>query len=365
MKLFARINLSSVALRRGILVSTFALAVAAICGCRESDVVIYDGDPDNIVWGSIGTDSTWREAFAGVVDPKNECFHTLQKLKPANGKEDGLYVLREYDFSGVLRWERKLEGYLQVHPSGFIVSGGGLYLWHNVIVEVDVKPPEIINGTERRYVMTDTDHEEFRRYDLKTGRYSIVRFGEKDWGNESTSLHFAYCNNGIVVLARHGPYVRTDPNGVPCPPPRGIRRRKDDAGGVFRVGHDGVVTKIISEQDHRASRLELVPGWSAAYFAVKTVNGDVRIYDMDCKLVHHVRLSKTHPDFVADDLFVTYVWADDETIVCKNTITEGKYGMLAISAKTGEVREAKASEFKEAWRSGVRLRGPLRIKERF
>ena len=39
--------------------------------------------------------------------------------------------------------------------------------------------------------------------------------------------------------------------------------------------------------------------------------------------------------------------------------------MLAISAKTGEVREAKASEFKEAWRSGVRLRGPLRIKERF
>ena len=33
------------------------------------------------------------------------------------------------------------------------------------------------------------------------------------------------------ALARHGPYVRTDPNGVPCPPPRGIRRRKDDAGG--------------------------------------------------------------------------------------------------------------------------------------
>ena len=230
---------------------------------------------------------------------------------------------------------------------------------------MDVKPPEIINGTECRYVMTDTDHEEFRRYDLKTGRYSIVRFGEKDWGNESTSLHFAYCNNGIIVLARHGPYVRTDPNGVPCPPPRGIRRRKDDAGGVFRVGHDGVVTKIISEQDHRASRLELVPGWSAAYFAVKTVNGDVRIYDMDCKQVHHVRLSKTHPDFVADDLFVTYVWADDETIVCKNRISEGKYGMLAISAKTGEVREAKASEFKEAWRCGVRLRGPLRIKERF
>lgn len=195
----------------------------------------------------------------------------------------------------MLRWERKLEGYLQVSPSGFIVSGGGLYLWHYVNVEVDVKPPEIINGTERRYVMTDTDHEEFRRYDLKTGRYSIIRFGEKDWGNESTSLHFAYCNNGIVVLARHGPYVRTDPNGVPCPPPRGIRRRKDDA----------------------------------------------------------------------DDLFVTYVWADDETIVCKNRITEGKYGMLAISAKTGEVREAKASEFKEALRSGVRLRGPLRIKERF
>lgn len=86
---------------------------------------------------------------------------------------------------------------------------------------------------------------------------------------------------------------------------------------------------------------------------------------MDCKLVHHVRLSKTHPDFVADDLFLKYVWADDETIVCKNRITEGKYGMLAISAKTGEVREAKASEFKEAFRSGVRLRGPLRIKERF
>ena len=175
--------------------------------------------------------------------------------------------------------------------------------------------------------MTDTDHEEFRRYDLKTGRYSIVRFGEKDWDNESTSPHFAYCNNGIVVLTRHGQYVRTDPNGVPCPPPRGIRRLKDDAGGVFRVGHDGVVTKIISEQDHRASRLKLVPGWSAAYFAVKTVNGDVRIYDMDCKQVHHVRLSKTHPDFVADDLFVTYVWADDETIVCKNRISEGKYGM--------------------------------------
>ena len=350
---------------RMLLVSSLALVAAAICGCRGSDVVIYDGDADKIVWGSIGTDSTWREAFAGVVDPKNECFHTLQDLKPANGKEDGLYVLREYDFSGVLRWERKLEGHLQVSPSGFIVSGGGLYLWHYVTVEVDVKPPEIINGTERRYVMTDTDHEEFRRYDLKTGRYSIVRFGEKDWGNESTSLHFAYCNNGIVVLARHGPYVRTDPNGVPCPPPRGIRRQKDDAGGVFRVGHDGVVTKIISEQDHRASRLKLVPGWSAAYFAVKTVNGDVRIYDMDCKQVHHVRLSKTHPDFVADDLFVTYVWADDDTIVCKNRISEGKYRMLAISAKTGEVREAKTSEFKEAWRSGVRLRGPLRIKERF
>ena len=40
-------------------------------------------------------------------------------------KDDGLYVLREYDFSGVLRWERKLEAYLQVYPSGFIVSGGG------------------------------------------------------------------------------------------------------------------------------------------------------------------------------------------------------------------------------------------------
>ena len=112
-------------LTKTILVSSFALAAAAICGCRGSDVVIYDGDADKIVWGSIGTDSTWREAFAGVVDPKNECFHTLQDLKPANGKEDGLYVLREYDFSGVLRWERKLEGHLQVSPSGFIVSGGG------------------------------------------------------------------------------------------------------------------------------------------------------------------------------------------------------------------------------------------------
>jgi hypothetical protein len=53
----------------------------------------------------------------------------------------------------------------------------------------------------------------------------------------------------------------------------------------------------------------------------------------------------------------------------RNTQTKGRcgrwYGMLAISAKTGEVREAKTSEFKEAWRSGVRLRGPLRIKERF
>ena len=62
---------------------------------------------------------------------------------------------------------------------------------------------------------------------------------------------------------------------------------------------------------------------------------------------------------------VRNVWVDDETIVCKNRISERKYGMLAISAKTVEVREAKASEFKEAWRSGVRLRGPLRIKERF
>ena len=110
---------------RNVLVSSLALVAAAICGCRGSDVVIYDGDADKIVWGSIGTDRSWREAFAGVVDPKNECFHTLQDIKPANGKDDGLYVLREYDFSGVLRWERKLEGYLQVSPSGFIVSGGG------------------------------------------------------------------------------------------------------------------------------------------------------------------------------------------------------------------------------------------------
>ena len=68
--------------KKAILVLSLAFAVAAICGCRGSDVVIYDVDADNIVWGSIGTDSTWREAYAGVVDPKNECFHTLQALNP-------------------------------------------------------------------------------------------------------------------------------------------------------------------------------------------------------------------------------------------------------------------------------------------
>ena len=58
-------------LTKTILVLSLALMAAAICGCRGSDVVIYDGDADKIVWGSIGTDSTWREAFAGVVDPKS------------------------------------------------------------------------------------------------------------------------------------------------------------------------------------------------------------------------------------------------------------------------------------------------------
>ena len=56
-------------LTKTILVSSFALAAAAICGCRGSDVVIYDGDADKIVWGSIGTDSTWREAFASTIFP--------------------------------------------------------------------------------------------------------------------------------------------------------------------------------------------------------------------------------------------------------------------------------------------------------
>ena len=107
-----------------ILVSSLALAVTAICGCRGSDVVIYDGDTDQIVWGSIGTDCTWREAFAGVVDPKNECFHTLQDLKAANGTNAGLYMLRGDDCAGGLRWEWQREGCLHVSPSALIVSGG-------------------------------------------------------------------------------------------------------------------------------------------------------------------------------------------------------------------------------------------------
>ena len=57
MKQYSRISLPAAALRSVILVSSLALVAAAICGCRGSDVVIYDGDADKIVWGSIGTDS--------------------------------------------------------------------------------------------------------------------------------------------------------------------------------------------------------------------------------------------------------------------------------------------------------------------
>ena len=40
------------------------LLCAALVGCRGSDVVMYDARSEDVVWGSVGTDTDWRECLS-------------------------------------------------------------------------------------------------------------------------------------------------------------------------------------------------------------------------------------------------------------------------------------------------------------
>jgi len=319
---------------------------------------MHDARTGETVWESLGTDSPWRECLSKAIDGNNECFYTLQPLDSSSKKPQ--CKLRSYDFSGELIYERVFKSdFTEIGPDSFIVSGGNLYLWKYCFRD-DV----FFAGHQGEGVpctITNLDHEELRRYDPDTGKFVRLAFSY-DWCEESVSHHFDYCNGGIVVLARHGPIVleRKLEGGAP------LYGQKADGNAIFRVGHDGSISEIIREPDTNAMRLELVEGWSGKYFAAQMCNGDMRIYDKDCREVQYLKLSQTHSDFAREWLGRKYEWADDVTIVCRNTLSKNKEKpVLAIDARTGSVRQARPGDFPTLQCSGVRLKGALKLKERF
>ena len=85
----------------GILHCTLAIVLcAALGGCRGSDVVMYDARSEDVVWGSVGTDSDWRECLSLAVDGKNGRFYTLQTVNRDAKAKKAKLKLRAYDFRG-------------------------------------------------------------------------------------------------------------------------------------------------------------------------------------------------------------------------------------------------------------------------
>lgn len=342
----------------------FGLVVTAVlAGCRGSDIVMYDHQNGEIVWGSLGTDSDWRECLSESIDGENGRFYTLQPLKKDYKAKKARAKLRAYDFHGILQSEQSFDSDIAyIGEDAFIVSGGGLYLWKYVHRQDTflIKSPE--DGASVPCTVMYLDHEELRRYDPATGRFARIALPD-DWCEESTSKHFAYCDGGIVVLARHGPIVfeRYLQGGAPH------YGQKADGNGLFRVGHDGSVTEIVREKDvGGATRLCLVDGWSKTHFAVQMCNGDVRIYDRKCREVHRANLSLTHSDFAKEWLGREYRWVDDTTIVCFNSLDRHKLDpVLAIDVRTGSIRQSTRSEFSMLQAGGVRVKESIMLKERF
>lgn len=342
----------------------FGLAMAVVlAGCRGSDIVMYDLRHGEIVWRSLGTDSDWRECLSESIDGEHRRFYTLQPLTKDYKANKACAKLRAYDFAGILQSEQSFETDITYIGEGaFIVSGGGLYLWKSVFRNDTffVKSPE--NGASVPCSVANLDHEELRRYDPASGQFARIALPD-DWCEESTSKHFAYCDGGIVVLARHGPIVfeRYLQGGAPH------YGQKADGNGLFRVGHDGSVTEIIREKDvGGATRLCLVDGWSKTHFAVQMCNGDVRIYDRKCREVHRANLSLTHSDFAKEWLGRKYRWVDDATIVCFNSLDRHKLDpVLAIDVRTGSIRQSTRSEFSMLQAGGVRVKESIMLKERF
>lgn len=327
-----------------------------LAGCRHSDIVIYDTETGRVVWENLGKDSEWRECLSFAIDGETERFHTLQPLTKDNQRHTARCRLRSYDFTGTLQSEQTFDSDLYaIHHDSFIVSGGGVYFWKYIYRSDTFRS---VTDAKTTCSVHNLDHEELRRYDPATGRFTRLAF-PNDWYEESTSHHFDYCNDGIVVLARHGPIVLDRYSGnMP------IRSQRGDGNGIFRVGHDGTITEICQEKDSNALRLKLVDGWSKMYFAVQTCNGDVRVYDKNCREVHHVSLSSQYPEFTANWLGRCYEWVDDGTIVCFNSLNRFKdKPVLAIDAGTGTIRKTDRSAFPLLSEYGTRLRNSSRIKE--
>lgn len=347
----------------GVLHCTLSIFLCvALGGCRGSDVVMYDARSRGVIWGSVGTDSDWRECLSLAVDGKNSRFYTLQTVNRDAKAKKAKLKLRAYDFTGVAHDEFVFDSDITyIGQDSFVVSGGGLYRWEYIQREDVFNGKSPADPSERIICrVTNLDHMELRRYDPVTGTFVRIEL-PGDWCGETTSHHFDYCNGGVIVLARHGPIDIAYYSGdVP------IRSQKGDGNGIFRVGHDGSVTEVFRENDMRAERLKLVCGWSRAWFAARTGKGDVRIFDKDCHEVQHVQLSQSHAEFVKDPFFCVYEWIDDTTIACYRRLDKGNDAVvLIIDARTGKVREAVRSEFNLVGKYRVRLKDSLILKERF
>ena len=338
------------------------LLCAALVGCRGSDVVMCDARSEDVVWGSVGTDSDWRECLSMAVDGKNGRFYTLQTVNRDAKAKKAKLKLRAYDFTGVAHDEFVFDSDITyIGPDSFIVSGGGLYRWKGIFREDIFYSKSPTDPSERTICrVTNLDHMELWRCDPVTG--ASVRIALPDnWCEEPTSHHFDYCNGGIIVLALHGPIdIARYSGGMP------IRSQKVDSIGIFRIGHDGSVIEVFRENYQPAAHLRLVSGWSRTWFAARTGNGDVRIFDKDCHEVQHVQLSQSHAEFVKDPFFCVYEWIDDTTIACYRRLDKGNDAVvLIIDARTGKVREAVRSEFNLVGKYRVRLKDSLILKERF
>ena len=317
-----------------------ALACLLLGGCRGADVVMYDAVSNEIVWKSIGTESEWRECFPHLIDSDNQCFHTMQYVEKKKR-----VTLRTYGLDGALKSEKSFDSDIYLGSDTFIVSGGRVYYWKYYFVD---------NGA-----VYGVDHKELRWCDPNTGRSEGIAFPDKGWGDESCSQHFAYCNDGIVVLARHELVDKAYYEGV-------IKRTVEDGNGLFRVRYDGTVEALLVEKDESAERLELVDGWSAKYFAAKHVSGDLQVYDGDCKKVCRVNLKDVSLDLSKAWLGRVAVWADDSTIVYYNSMESNKaIGKWAIDVPSGRIRRLGENDYPGLSKYDTRVRGTLMLKERF
>ena len=167
------------------------LLCVALGGCRGSDVVMYDARSRGVIWGSVGTDSDWRECLSLAVDGKNGRFYTLQTVNRDAKAKKAKLKLRAYDFTGVAHDEFVFDSDITyIGQDSFIVSGGGLYRWEYIHRE-DVFYGKSPTDPSERIIcrVTNLDHMELRRYDPVTGPFVRIALPD-DWCNESTSHHF-------------------------------------------------------------------------------------------------------------------------------------------------------------------------------